>query len=76
MQLELFHANEPENTSYIQGPRAVRKFSSLKTGVPRLVIEGKWLSKLGVKVGDTVHLHYYPDSIVISWTGIESGILP
>jgi hypothetical protein len=67
MQLELFEKHEPKSETYIRGPRVVRKFSSLKAGVPRLVIEGKWLTKLGVKVGDPVAIKYSQDSIVISW---------
>jgi len=78
MQLELFSNEEPE-TIYapnVRGPKCVRKFSSLKAGVPRLVIEGKWLTKLGVRVGDIVHIQYYPDRIVILWEAAESGALP
>jgi len=66
MQLELFSLNKPK-TSFIRGPRTVRKFSSLKAGVPRLVIEGKWLTKLGVRVGDEVNIEYHPSMIIISW---------
>jgi hypothetical protein len=36
-----------------------------------LVIEGKWLTKLGVRVGDTVEIAYHPNMIVISWKSAE-----
>jgi len=72
MQLELFSLNKPK-TSFIRGPRTVRKFSSLKAGVPRLVIEGKWLTKLGVKVGNEAFIEYRPSMIVISWKSDESN---
>ena len=71
MQLELFNKKESERPHYIRGPRALRKFSSLKTGVPRLVIEGKWLTKLGVRVGDAANIAYHPNMIVISWKSAE-----
>jgi hypothetical protein len=71
MQLELFDEKEAERTHYGRGPRAIRKFSSLNAGVPRLVIEGKWLTKLGVRVGDTVEIAYHPNMIVISWKSAE-----
>ena len=72
MQLELFDKNEPERTHYVRGPKCVRKFSSLKAGIPRLVIEGKWLTKLGVRVGDAVNIAYHPKMIVISWERLNN----
>jgi hypothetical protein len=71
MQLELFNTNEHDSVHYVRGPRAIRKFSSLKQGVPRLVIEGKWLTKLGVRVGDLVNIQYHQNMIIISWNSPE-----
>jgi len=71
MQLELFDEKEAERAHHGRGPKCVRKFSSLKAGVPRLVIEGKWLTKLGVRVGDAANIAYHPNMIVISWKSAE-----
>jgi len=79
MQLKLFSNEEPETiyAPYGRGPWAVRKFSSLRAGVPRLVIEGKWLMRLGVRVGDIVNITYHPNMIVISWNSMEKvGSIP
>ncbi len=68
MQLELSFVSEPE-PSYgeilIRGPKKIRKFSYLKRNVPRLIIEGKWLTQIGVTVGHPVNIEYYQNRIVI-----------
>ncbi len=67
MQLQLFEEpNQQENDDpTIRGPKRIRKLSYLHPGIPRLVIEGQWMKKLGLAVGDEVRLEYYEDKIVI-----------
>lgn len=71
MQLELSFVEEPKEEYgeiFIQGPHRTRKMSYLTPGIPRLIIEGKWLvKKYSVRVGAVVNLEYHRDRIVIKF---------
>ena len=48
-------------------PHSTRKLSYMKPGIPRLVIEDKWLLKLSIRIGDEVQLKYHKDKVIISF---------
>ena len=70
-QLELSFVSEPTPVYaevFIQGPSRIRKLSYLTSGTPRLIIEGKWMTKqYGLRPGDYIFLKFYPDRIIIKF---------
>ena len=70
MQLELSFVSEPKpeyGEVFIKGPRRSRIFSYQKPGIPRLVIEGRYLKELGIEIGKSVQIEYYSNRIVINF---------